>query len=106
MRRIIVLIISSALMLTLFAAVPVTAQDSITELLNVDFSNEAAHGSLFAPTSAISIEWVTQAGIGHGDNSALKVTNITESNYNSFANAVRLVLDEPLPVGGIYHISA
>jgi len=105
-RKLITLIINVVFMLTLLAFIPVTAQDSITELLNVDFSDEAAHGSLFAASSAISIEWVTQAGIGHGDDSVLKVTNITESNYNSFANAVRLVLDEPLPVGGIYHISA
>ena len=73
------------------------------------FDDEAAQGEYFASngdTPAAEIEWVSSPGIGHGDDTALRVTHIEGKPYTSNINAVRLTLPEPLPAGGVYRIVA
>lgn len=107
-RKTTALILALALTLSLLFAVPVSAEEALTELLNAPFSDEAAQGALFAPadadTKAISLEWAE--GIGHEDDAALKVTHTEGATYNSAANATRLTFAQPLPAGGVYHVSA
>jgi len=75
-----------------------------TLLLNIKFDDEAAERPLFpSHGGSIEIEWVT--GIGHDDNSSLKVQHIGPS-YNSAENALRLELPEPLQPGAEYRIQA
>lgn len=99
---------SIALVLSLLTAVPVSAADTETELYNFPFADEAAQGEMFAMVdpAVVTSEWVTAAGIGHGDDTAIKITHIDGAIYNSSANALRLTFPEPLAPGGVYRIVA
>lgn len=81
-------------------------EPEITELIKFTFDDKAENESLFTVASSSNIEWVEEDGIGHDDNTALKVTHIENMSYTSADNAVRLTLREPLPAGGVYQISA
>lgn len=78
--------------------------DPWTELLTFNFDNEAEEGSLFTTVGIASqIAWVDGAGVD--GQSALRVNNIPGTSFASFENAIRLTLEERLPMGGVYNIS-
>lgn len=86
-------------------AYPTAIAKEVKELLRFSFNDKSAHESLFTANASSEIEWVSAAGIGKDDDSALKVTHIDGQSYTSADNAVRLTFSEPLPAGGIYNIS-
>ncbi|NLO08794.1 MAG: endo-1,4-beta-xylanase [Clostridiales bacterium] len=75
-----------------------------TELFAYSFDNQAEDEELFTAAKSSEIEWVNASGIGHNDDSSLKVSKI-DNDYTSFNNAVRLTFKEPLPAGAVYNIS-
>ena len=82
------------------------ADPEITELLRFTFDDEADQDGLFTVASSSEIAWVTEAGIGHGDDTVLKVTHTSGTSYTSMYNAVRLFLPTALLAGGTYQVSA
>lgn len=82
------------------------AEIGIRKLYSYTFDNEEEEGERFTVAASSEIEWYEGTGMGKEDNMALKVTHIPGQSYTSADNAVRLTLDEPLPAGGIYKISA
>ncbi|MCL1823940.1 MAG: endo-1,4-beta-xylanase [Oscillospiraceae bacterium] len=74
-------------------------------LYSFSFDDEENDSELFSKSGSINIEWVNQPDIGFDDDYALKVTHIEDKPYTSHENAVRLVLPEPLPSGGVYRIT-
>jgi len=99
-------VIGISLILSLLFTLPVTANETFTELFNIDFSDEALYGEMFSEASAVTFEFITESGIGKDDDSALRVSKPEPTNYNSYANAVRITFPEPLPAGGTYNFSA
>ncbi|MFB9275525.1 endo-1,4-beta-xylanase [Cohnella cellulosilytica] len=81
-------------------------EPEIRELLRFDFDDEAEQGNLFTSAASSKLEWMNETGAGRSDDTALKITHINGTSYTSADNAVRLTLDEPLPAGGVYNISA
>ncbi|MCL2627228.1 MAG: endo-1,4-beta-xylanase [Oscillospiraceae bacterium] len=107
-------IVSVLICLTvLLAIVPAAAvyedRPGETLLYNFTFEDEAADGEFFAinddTVGSASMAWVSGAGVGHGDDHALRVWNI-DDNYTGRDNAVRLTLPEPLAAGVEYRILA
>lgn len=76
------------------------------ELYNFQFNDESAQGQYFTFGDAATGEWVNSAGVGHGDDTALKTVHTAGMPYTSSSNAVILTLPEPLPAGGVYRIVA
>ena len=97
------------LSLTPAASVYVDRAPDETLLYNFTFENEAEDGQFFAinddTVGSASMAWVSGAGVGHGDDHALKAWNI-DGNYTGRDNAVRLTLPEPLKAGAEYRILA
>ncbi|MCL2078720.1 MAG: endo-1,4-beta-xylanase [Oscillospiraceae bacterium] len=108
MKKTGILLACIAMAMSALFVLPATADEEMTELLVIDFSDEARHGSLFmvsdADSGAIITEWVTQPGIGNDDDSALRVTHQEGKTYLSSSNAIRLTFPAPLPPGAIYNI--
>lgn len=76
------------------------------EMYNFPFSDEAAQGELFTFGDSVTGQWVTGAGVGHGDDAAIKLTHTEGTAYTSAVNTLILTLPEPLPAGGVYKIVA
>lgn len=106
-KRISASILCAVILLALIpaASVPAFAAGE-KELYNFPFDDEAAQGEYVTVGECATIEWVSGAGVGHGDDKALKTTHIQDTGYKSSDSAVRLTLSEPLPAGGTYRIVA
>lgn len=103
-RRIFALFICIAVLSTLIPTTSVAADEQ--NLYKFNFNEESALGELFSSGKSVSLEWVNASGIGHDDNTALRVVHTEGSTYISTENAVILNLPEPLPAGGVYRIVA
>lgn len=75
-------------------------------LYSFPFDNEAEQGENISAGEVATIEWVSSSGIGHGDDTALKVTHNEGMTYRSSDNAIRVTLPEALPTGGVYRVVA
>lgn len=73
----------------------------------ITFNDEdkALYEDNFTANASSSVDWVNEPGIGTDDDYALRGTH-TGGDYNSGNNAIRLTLPNPLPIGGIYSVSA
>src|SRR5690554_2780664 len=80
-------------------------EPELTKVITFTFDHKTKEENLFTAASSSKLEWIKAAGIGKNDDTALQVTHISGKTYTSYDNAVRLTLSEPLPAGGIYHIS-
>ena len=106
-RRIISALICVVMCLTLIplTTFPVSAETERL-LFSCTFDDEEVESKYWAPNgSAADIEWFTAPNAGHGDDTALRVTN-NGTTFNSAENAVRLTLPEPLAPGGVYRVVA
>src|SRR5690554_6193734 len=80
-------------------------EPELTKVITFTFDHKTKEENLFTAASSSKLEWLKEAGIGKNDGTALQVAHISGKTYTSYDNAVRLTLSEPLPAGGIYHIS-